>query len=87
MAGPRRRDLVGDRGFVVLNLSDEPAVTLTVYLDQHPMSTEHGRVDAMEWPDPGRPASYVIDRVGIVRAALMGGRDYDQFAALISPHL
>ncbi len=77
----------GDQGLVILNLSDEKASTITTYLDKNPMSTQHGRLDSFPWPTGGRPTSYVVDRQGIVRKAILGARHYEQFLAMIRPHL
>ena len=77
----------GDRGFQVVHLSDEDEHTLLKYLEANPMSTRHGRVDRFNWPDGGRPTTYLIDREGVVRDAILGARTYDHFVEMITPLL
>ena len=78
---------LGERGVVVLNLSDEAPSTVKAYLDKAPMSTVHGTLEQFPWPQGGRPTSYIVDREGVVRAAFLGARSYDQFAAKVEPLL
>ena len=73
----------GERGLVVLQISDEPREVVADYLESAPMSTEHGVVATMPLPDPGRPTSYVIDRDGVVRQVILGPRSFEQFATAI----
>ena len=78
---------LGEQGLVVLHLSDEKVETLSSYLEEHPMSTEHGRVDSFPWPAAGRPTTFVVDRQGIVQRAILGSRDYEYFTSLVTRHL
>lgn len=77
----------GERGLVVLQISDEPREVLEKFLAASPMSTEHGFVAEMPLPDPGRPTTYVIDRQGVVRRVIIGPRSFEQFEAEIGRHL
>lgn len=75
------------KNLVVLQISDENPATIAAYLDKEPMTTEHGYVESITWPIPGRPTSYVIDRSGIVREGIVGGRNYEQFESLVKRYL
>jgi len=77
-----QRDL-GERGLDVLHLSDEGEARLASFVDKHPTSAEHGRLDALPWPETGRPTTYLVDREGIVREVVLGNRSYEQFRALV----
>ena len=77
----------GERGLVVLQLSDEPPQVLREFLATSPTSTEHGFVDEMPLPEAGRPTTYVVDRDGVVRRVILGPRSFEQFAAEIDRHL
>ncbi|HEX4953937.1 MAG TPA: redoxin domain-containing protein [Thermoanaerobaculia bacterium] len=83
----RLQQAYGGQGLVVLQISDEDGETIRRYLEQHPMSTLHGRVDELPWPAPGRPTSFVVDRDGKVRRSFVGGRTYLQFEREIKPYL
>ncbi len=76
-----------DRGLVVLQISDEPRETLTSFLEESPMTTEHGYVESFPWPAAGRPTTFVIDREGVVRKAFLGARSFDQFERAVAKHL
>ncbi len=76
-----------ERGLVVLNLSDERPAAVAKYLDEEPMSTVHGIVRPIPWPEFGRPTSYIVDREGVVRRAITGSRDYAGFEREILAHL
>ena len=51
------------------------------------MTTEHGYVERFSWPESGRPTTYVIDREGVVRKALLGARSFEQFERAVVKHL
>ncbi len=76
-----------DRGLVVLQISDEPRETLASFLEESPMTTEHGYVERFPWPAGGRPTTYVIDREGVVRKAFLGARSFEQFERAVVKHL
>lgn len=77
----------GERGLVIINISDETTDTLTSYLAEHPMSTEHGQAVPLPWPNAGRPTTFLMDREGVVRNVVLGSRSYEQFEAMIIPYL
>ncbi len=77
----------GDRGLVVVHVSDESREVLAGYLEESPMSTLHGYAENLQWPVFGRPTTYVVDRDGILRRILNGSRSYAAFARQVEPHL
>jgi len=77
-----------NRGLVVVTLSNEPRCTLLEFAERHPVTTLNVHATELGWLDvPGRPLSLVIDRGGIVRRCVIGGRDSTEFAAMVKPYL
>ncbi len=76
-----------DRGLVVLQISDEDRETIAGYLEEQPMSTEHGYVDSFPWPAFGRPTTFIVDREGVVRKTIQGGRPFELFEEAVSEYL
>ena len=83
----RLQQTFDEQGLVVVLISDEEGATVEKYLRAHPMAGLHGVVDAMPWPEFGRPTTYLIDRDGIVREIFQGARTFDQFSRLVSSYL
>ncbi len=83
----RLQQTYGERGLVILHVSDESRDVLAEYLARRPMSTEHGQADPLPWPDTGRPTTFLLDREGVLRQVVLGIRSYDQFEALVVPLL
>ncbi len=83
----RLQETYRDRGLVVLQISDEPRETLNRFLEESPMTTEHGYVERFPWPAGGRPTTFVVDREGIVRKAILGARSFEQFEKAVAKHL
>jgi thiol-disulfide isomerase/thioredoxin len=77
----------GERGLVIVHISDESTETLASYLAEHPMSTEHGQAAPLPWPDTGRPTTFLLDREGVVREVVLGSRSYEHFEAMVTPYL
>ena len=75
----RLQETYADQGLVVLHLSDETLEEVAAYLEEQPSATLHGRVDRYPWKAGSRPTSYVLDRQGIVRRTLPGGRGFEEF--------
>jgi thiol-disulfide isomerase/thioredoxin len=76
-----------DAGLVVLHLSDERREKLVDWLSTRPTSATHGYARPLQWPETGRPTTYVIDRDGKVREILLGQRSYGQFEAAVMRYL
>jgi len=74
-------------GLIVLHLSDEDESTLVPFIEEHPTSAVHGRVDPLPWPETGRPTSYLVDREGLIRRIVLGSRSYEQYRRLTEPFL
>ncbi len=76
----------GDRGLVVVTVSDEDRETLRKYAADHPLSTlyVHDPDIAQKLGFYGRPLSLVIDRDGTVREAVIGSRSYEAFERKVS---
>jgi hypothetical protein len=73
---------LGPRGLTVLHVSEEDPDSILAYLDEHPMSTVHARVDYLgRDPLPYRlaqdnlPLSFIIDREGRLRVSVLGDRE------------
>jgi len=90
----RLQDNYGDKGLVVISLSDETQSELQAFQEMLPMSTESGFVDGSKRvPKPIqeafviRPTSYIVDRDGRYRKYILGARDYAYFEKAIRPYL
>jgi len=77
-----------ERGLVVVTLSDEERGRLLKFAAGHPLSTLNVYTPELGWLDVGgRPLTMVIDRQGVVRECLIGGRDYADFEAIVKDRL
>ena len=79
----------GDKGLVVVTVSDEDRETLRKYIAEHPPATlqVYDPAIAKELGFQGRPLSLVIDREGTVREAVIGSRSYEAFEGKVLPLL
>ena len=79
----------GDRGLVVVTVSDEDRQTLQKYVADYPLSTlyVYDPAIAQKLGFYGRPLSLVIDREGKVREAVIGSRSYETFERKVMPLL
>lgn len=82
----------GEKGLVVLSVSDEDRSLLMSFENQLELNTESVYVPVdIELPMPFtgafsiRPASFIIDRTGTVRRYLLGARNYDFLRKAIEP--
>lgn len=76
---------LGGRGLTIVHVSIENLETLQGWLAKNPMSTRHGRVDTLPIAVPALPTSLVIDREGVVRDILVGGKSYKAFEKAVTP--
>jgi len=76
-----------DEGLVVLQISDEDRETVESFLAKAPMTTEHGLVDAQPWPLAGYPTTVLVDREGLIRKSMIGGRTFEQFEREVKKYL
>jgi thiol-disulfide isomerase/thioredoxin len=77
-----------DRGLVVVTLSDEERGRLLKFAAEHPLTTLNVYAQELGWLDVGgRPLSLVIDRQGVVRECMIGGRSYAEFEAKVAKYL
>ena len=83
-----------DDGLVILSISDEEPLLLQAFERQLPLDTYSMYVPlGTELPLPFtgafiiRPASFIVDRDGVVRRYLLGARSYDFFKKAIQPLL
>jgi len=74
----------------IISISDEDPALLRAFEDQLPLDTESRVLPfGTDLPQPFtgafviRPASFVIDRDGVVRRYLLGARDYDFFRGTV----
>ncbi len=70
-----------DQGLVVLAVSDEDPERIEKYAIKNPFTLMAARVPSFEWVNLGseRPASFLIDTRGVVRAYYTGPYDYAFF--------
>ena len=91
----RLHDEYKDEGLVVLTVSDERRDILSMFSQNMiPLDTESAyidNVDALPMPfkkiKDGRPESYVIDRDGVIRKFILGGKNYNFFKNAVTPYL
>lgn len=78
----------GGQGLVVVTVSDEERDLLRKFAAEHPFETVNAYAADLGWFDvPGRPLSVVIDRQGVVREVIIGGRGYGELEAMVQPYL
>jgi thiol-disulfide isomerase/thioredoxin len=78
----------GDRGLVVVTLSNETRERLLAFSAQHPLGTLNAYATDLGWLEvPGRPVTLVIDRAGVVRECIIGARSYHDFETLVTKYL
>lgn len=87
-------DRYRDEGLVVISISDEDAGTLRAFEQQLPMETESMIVPlSIQLPQPFsgalvlRPATFIVDRKGVVRRFLLGARSLEFFESAVDPLL
>lgn len=90
----RLQETYGEEGLTVLTISDETRDALTAFEEEMPLQTVSGYVEGAEaLPQPYqrtlqvRPTTYIIDREGVVRAFVLGARDYATFEQMVRPYL
>ena len=78
-----------EQGLIVLAISDEDQKRLAAYAQKHPFKAQVGRVEQFDWTDLNseRPATFLIDREGIIRRYYTGPYNYDFFAQEVKPFL
>jgi thiol-disulfide isomerase/thioredoxin len=81
----RLQDALGDRGLVVITLSDESSDRLLGFVEEHAPRTVNGRVDSFGWLaiKDFRPFTLVIDRTGRLRDYSFGEQDFETFVRKI----
>jgi thiol-disulfide isomerase/thioredoxin len=84
----------GDRGLVVLSVSDEDPALLSDFDARFGLDTRSVHVQpGAPLPAPFtqafdvRPTSFVIDRTGRVKRYMLGARSFDIFERFVLPHL
>lgn len=85
----RLQETFGERGLVVVTLSDESRDQLREFLESSAPHTVNGRVDSFGWLaiKDFRPFTLVIDRDGRLRDYSFGEQDYETFARKVEQHL
>jgi len=84
----RLQKAYADRGLVVVTLSDEERARLLKFSAEHPLTTLNVYASELGWLNVGgRPLSMVIDRGGVVRECIIGGRSYAEFEAKVAKYL
>jgi len=77
-----------DRGLVAVTLSNEERDRLRAFAAEHPLTTLNVYALRLGWLDVGgRPLTLVIDRGGVVRACMIGGRTYADFEKAVKKYL
>ena len=84
----------GDVGLTVMTVSDESLDELLLYSDLLPQETVSGFVEYENLPDlfreelaSGRPVTFVIDGVGMIRERVRGAGNFEYFEGLVTPWL
>jgi cytochrome c biogenesis protein CcmG, thiol:disulfide interchange protein DsbE len=84
----------GQRGLMVVTLSDESPETILDFERDLPLASLSVYTDApRRVPEPfrrgfnGRPSTYIIDRDGIIRHFLLGAHTFEEFERIIEPYL
>ena len=73
---------------MVVTVSNEDRDLLRTFAAEHPLSTLNVRASELDWMDvKGRPLSLVIDRRGVVRACVIGRREYAEFESMVRRYL
>ena len=90
----RLQEAYGEEGLVVLTISDEPRDLLVDFVQQRVPAATNGYIPDIDvLPQPFRrtivirPATYIIDRQGILRNYVKGAGDYAFFEQAILPYL
>lgn len=81
-----------ESGFTVVAVNlGEPRARVQAFADEYGMSfpvlVDEGAASARIFPSRGLPASFILDREGIVRKVVVGAMDEKMMAALIEPLL
>ena len=78
-----------ERGLVVVTLSDEPREGLLAFAHNHALQTVNGYFESFDWfpIEQVRPLTFIIDRKGVLRKFLAGGKEYEVFEANVRPYL
>lgn len=78
-------------GLVVITVSDEKPGTIRKFIDENPMNTVQAHTDSSIYKNPVyapirylRPVTFIIDKQGIIRNALVGAQNYSTLVSLIS---
>lgn len=81
-----------NRGLIVITASDEKRETIRKFITENPLLTVEAHVDSSIYKISTftpvryiRPVTFLIDRKGIIRQALVGGQDYQGFLAMVNP--
>lgn len=83
----------GDRGLVVLLLSDQAREDIQKYLTKHPLGTMNGyfpegaKETSFLKDARGRPLTFVLDRNGVMREFIVGESKYERLAKLVGKYL
>lgn len=90
----RLQEEYGERGLVVIKLSNEDVARLRTFTRREPLAAATAYVDnANRLPQPFRrgfralPSTYVIDRDGILRDFYIGGRSFEFHEEKVKAHL
>jgi thiol-disulfide isomerase/thioredoxin len=90
----RLQEEYGERGLVVIKLSNERISTLRGFTDREPLGAATAYVEnANRLPQPFRrgfralPTTYVLDREGRIREFYVGGRSFEFHEGKIKPFL
>jgi cytochrome c biogenesis protein CcmG/thiol:disulfide interchange protein DsbE len=71
------------QGLIVLQISQESQAQIATFLARFPVQTLVARADAFPLPVPSLPATFVVDRDGVIRKVLRGSQRYDRLVAAV----
>ncbi len=90
----RLQEAHGEKGLVVLMISDETREDLLAFQEKTPLKTYQAYIKQVEdLPQPFRrtmavrPTTYVIDRQGMIRSYAVGAQNFDSFETAVLPYL
>jgi len=85
----RLQKAYGDRGLVVVTLTDEPREAAQQFVQQHAPAALNGYINSFGWLDieSFRPFTLIVDRQGVLRNYFFGSQEYETFEASVREYL
>lgn len=88
------QETYGDKGLVVITISDEKRSHLQKYFEENPWNFVKGYLNPKVWADGPyrkfqdiRPVSFIIDRNGVIKQSFVGAHTYAQLQDMVRKYL